>query len=516
MGPMTTFLGLDLGTQGLKAVLLDPERGLVATAGRPLATIQGLPSGHSEQQPADWIEAARGACADLRRSAAGALAAVAAVGVSGQQHGLVALDAADRVLRPALLWNDVRAARESAEILAAVGGSEAACAHFGLAALPPGFTAGKLRWLWRHAPQQFAAIRRVLLPHDFLNLWLTGRPTSEAGDASGTGWFDVRRRRFAAELCAATAPGTAALLPEVLEAGAAVGTVRPAVAAELGIPAAALVATGAGDNMAAAIGAGAVRPGIAVLSLGTSGTVFAHSAEPVCDPAGEIAPFCDSTGAHLPLGCTMNATVATELARRLGGYDLPAFERAVAAIPAGAEGLLCLPFFTGERSPDLPTATGAFVGIDPRNATTAHLARAAMEGATFALARLLDRLRGLGLRIDELRLTGGGSRSPTWARIVAAVAGAPVRIGVDADAAALGAAIQALWTWRRAGGETALGIAACRDALGLDDDLETLDCVPKDRERYAERRPAWQRLVDAMIPTYPKAADEDRPEDEPA
>ncbi|MGA1607111.1 MAG: xylulokinase [Planctomycetota bacterium] len=498
---MPTLLGLDVGTQGLKAVLFEPGRGVVAKASVPLRTLGGLPPGYSEQHPADWLAAAREALGRLR--AEPGFADVCAIGVSGQQHGLVALDAAGDVLRPAILWNDVRCAVECREILDAVGGTAAAHRDFGLAALPPGFTAGKLRWVFRHEPAVFAQTKRVLLPHDYLNLWLTGRAAAEAGDASGTGWLDVRNRRYAEPLVGATAPGTADLLAPLLAPGEACGTLRPELAAELGLDKGVLVAAGAGAHKAAALGAGAVAPGIAVLSLGTSGTVFAHADAPVCDPDGEIAPFCDSAGGWLPLGCTMNATVATEAVRSLSGMELDAFEAAVAGVAPGADGVLCVPFFTGERSPDLPTATGSFLGLRPNTMTQAHLARAAMEGATLALGRLLDRLRALDVRIDELRLTGGGSHSPTWQRIVAAVGGVPVRAGVDADAAAVGAAVQALWTWRRDQGEANLTIQACRDELHLDRNLADVEATQEDRDRYAEVRAAYDRTVDALIPTYP-------------
>lgn len=500
---MAIFLGLDVGTQGVKALLLDPSAGVVAKTSAPLTTLPDLPIGWSEQRPEDWIDAIRQACGRLRDAAPGAMSRVVAVGVSGQQHGLVALDEADRVLRPAMLWNDVRCARECAEILDAVGGPSRAFELAGLASLPPGFTAGKLRWVWRHEPKTFAKMRRVLLPHDFVNLWLSGTAVCENGDASGTGWLDVRTRRFSPALCDATAPGTMELLPPLAAPGDVIGTVRAEVARELGIGEGTAVSHGAGDNMAAAIGAGATGAGLAVLSLGTSGTVFAHADAPVCDPDGEIAPFCGSGGGWLPLGCTMNATVATEAARSLLGLDIDGFEERVSRVPAGAEGVLCLPFLTGERSPDLPDATGALLGLTPRNLAPENVARAAMEGATFALCRLLDRLRGLDVPIDELRLTGGGSNSPTWCRVVAAVSGVRVRNGVEPDSAALGAAVLAAWAWRRDRGEGDLGVATCRDALALDSRLQDVVADESSGDVYARRRSAWQRAVDALSPAFP-------------
>ncbi|MCC6783812.1 MAG: xylulokinase [Planctomycetes bacterium] len=499
---MTVFLGLDVGTQGVKALLLETGHGVVGTASRPLSTIGGLPPGHSEQRPSDWLDAVRGALADLRAQQRARFERVTALAVSGQQHGLVALDAHDRVLRPAMLWNDVRCATECSEILAALGGRDRAFARLGLAALPPGFTAGKVRWLFRHEPEHYAKLARVLLPHDYVNLWLTGEFVAEAGDASGTGWFDVRARQADELACEACAPGLFGKLAPLRAAGTPAGTLRDAIAAELGLPQGALVALGGGDNMMAAIGAGAVEPGIATLSLGTSGTVFAAASQPVCDPAGEIAPFCDSAGGWLPLGCTMNATVATETARALFGLDLAQFDAAVRSVPDGADGVLCLPYFTGERSPDLPTATGAFVGLTPRTSTAPHLARAAMEGASYALIRLLDRLRELGLPLRELRLTGGGSKSRVWCGVIAAASGLPTLTGVHPDAAAVGAAVQAAWTAARVAGAPEFGLAACRARFFLDRELERLPTDATAIARHAAQRRRWQSFLEALAPRY--------------
>ncbi|MGE0143562.1 MAG: xylulokinase [Planctomycetota bacterium] len=499
---MTTTLGLDVGTSGVKAVLLTAAQGVAASAQAPLQVLDGLPVGYSEQHPADWLHAIRVSLASLRDQVPAEFAAIEAVGVSGQQHGLVALDAAEEVLRPAILWNDVRCAAECAEIVASLGGPAGMFEATGLAALPPGFTAGKVRWLWRHEPHLFARLARVMLPHDFVNHWLTGERFTETGDASGTGWLDVRSRTIHEGALAAVAPDLQDKLPWLLAAGSPGGTVRASLAEELGLSRRVVVAAGGGDNMMAAIGAGAVRDGVAVLSLGTSGTIFARSGAPVCDPSGEIAPFCDSAGAWLPLGCTMNATVATEVARKLFGMPLPDFERAVADAKPGSNGVRCIPFFTGERSPDLPTASGSWFGLRPGNTSAATLARAAMEGATFALARLGDRLGALGLPLKELRVTGGGSRSATWLAVVANSFGLPVATGVHPDAAAVGAAVQASWTLRRAHGESDLTIAAARDVFGLDRELVHTRADDSSIAQHAELRRDWEDLLARLIPHW--------------
>ena len=497
---MQFALGLDVGTQGVKALLVDAHGAIAASASAPLSTIDGLPQGHSEQHPADWLAAIDRCLARLRDTHD--LGTIVAIGVSGQQHGLVPLDAEHRVIRPAKLWNDVASALECAAIVAAVGGPDALFARTGNA-LPPGFTAGKVAWLRNHEPEHFARLRHVLLPHDYVNLHLTGTLGCEAGDASGTGVFDVRARRFDDVVCEATAPGLRAMLPPLVDAGTAIGALRVAFAARHGLREGIPVATGGGDNMMAAIGSGAVRDGIAVVSLGTSGTVFASTTQPICDPGGEVAAFCDSAGGWLPLGCTMNATVATEVTRGMFAASLDAFESAIGATHAGAAGVLCVPYFTGERSPDLPTATGAFLGLTPSNASAANVLRAAVEGATFAIARLFHRLVGLGVTVDEVRLTGGGSRSPTWCRIVAAALDRPVALGVPADAAAYGAATQAWWTLRRIA-EPALALATVVDGFAGAHPLQRIAPDPTDAALYRTRLSDFCAVVDALAPTFPR------------
>lgn len=289
------FLGLDVGTQGTKALLVDLDAGrVVARASRSYGLIEGLAPGAAEQHPDTWWEALRDAVRELgaRR--------VAGIGVSGQQHGFVPLDAGGQVIRPAKLWCDTETAPEARELSGSYGRP-----------VPTGFTASKILWLKRHEPERFARLAAVLLPHDYVNYRLTGRLFTEAGDASGTGFFDPRKRCFVPAEAAAIDPGLPAKLPPLIQPGEPGGELTPEAAAELGLEPGVPVAAGGGDNMMSAIGSGAVRPGVCVLSLGTSGTVFAYSDEPVVDPEGLIAPFCDSTGGWLPLLCVMNATGVT-------------------------------------------------------------------------------------------------------------------------------------------------------------------------------------------------------------
>jgi xylulokinase len=431
------FLGLDVGTQGTKALVADvDQRAVVARASSSYGLIEGLPSGAAEQHPDTWWSAVRECLRALATEVD--LARVRAVGVSGQQHGFVALDAEHRVIRPAKLWCDTSTAAEARELTRTLR------RH-----VPAGFTASKILWLKRHEPASFARLAHVLLPHDWINWKLCGELAMEAGDASGTALFDPVTRRFDARACYAIDERLEAKLPRLVAPEEPVGRLTSGAARELGLPADIPVAPGGGDNMCAAIGAGATRPGVAVLSLGTSATVFAYSKTPVLDPEGLIAPFCDSTGGHLPLLCVMNATgVLHEVARLFPEHDFEALTRAAERVPPGSDGLVFLPYLQGERVPDLPDATGTLLGLRPGSLEPGRLFRAALEGVSLNLAWGVERMRALGLALDDLRLVGGGARNALWARILADAIGARVQPLAETESAALGAALLAAWVVR--------------------------------------------------------------------
>jgi xylulokinase len=446
------FIGLDSGTQSTRAVLVDGATGRVLSARSSAYDI--LPSdvpGTKEQDPADWVRAAAevldGVLRDAGPSAAGR---VAAIGISGQQHGFVPLDAGGRVIRPAKLWCDTSTAPQCAEIIGRLGGLARTIDLIGNG-IPAGFTASKILWLKEHEPDRYARLATVLLPHDYLAFWLTGRGHMEWGDASGTALMDVRSRAWSADAIAAIDPRLASMLPALAHPQEPAGVVSPAVAKQFGLGAD-VVVSGSGDNMMGAIGTGNVSDGVVTASLGTSGTIYACSARPIVDPEGEVAAFCDATGQWLPLVCTMNVTVATEMVRRMFGLDHAALSEAAASVPAGSEGLLLVPFFEGERTPNVPDGTGVWIGVRPRTSTAAHMARAAMEGVTLGLNYGLNRLRSLGLEPREIRLTGGGSRSATWRRIAADVFNCPVVCPASEEGAAFGAALHAMWVRDRADG----------------------------------------------------------------
>lgn len=435
------YMGLDVGTQGTKGLILDPEDGVVARAGCAYGLLPDLPSGAAEQHPQTWVDAVASVARSLLQAGGRTAGAVRGVGVSGQQHGLVVLDADGAVVRPAKLWCDTSTASEARDLTRELGRR-----------IPAGFTAPKVLWMQRHEPGAWARVRRVMLPHDYVNLRLTGRHVTDAGDASGTGWFDAAERRY--DGAAVELLGLQGLLPEVVAAGEPAGWLDQGGAELLGLPPGIPVAAGSGDNMMSALGAGATHPGRAVVSLGTSATVFCRSPRPLEDPEALIASFCDATGAWLPLLCVMNATgVLEEVRKGWPGKDLEALTREAREVPAGCGGLLFVPYLQGERVPDLPEARGALLGLEPGMLRSGALFRAALEGTALNLAWGLERLRALGLAVEQARLVGGGSGNVLWRRILADALEMPLVPVREPETAALGAALQAAWTARRLAGE---------------------------------------------------------------
>jgi xylulokinase len=480
------FLGFDVGTQSTKALVVDAARHTIIGRGSCAhSLLPGLPPGHMEQQPQQWLDA-------MVTAARQALAAVdgsriAGIAVSGQQHGCVVLDERGAVVRPAKLWCDTATAAEASELAARLGRP-----------VPTGFTASKVSWLARHEPANWARVRRVLLPHDYCNWWLTGEASMEFGDASGTGWFDPEARCFDPVAMAAIDPALAARLPALRAPGELAGKLTAAAARALGLPVGIPVGPGGGDNMMAAIGSGATRAGVVTASLGTSGTIFTRTDRAVRDPAGAIAPFCSSDGAWLPLLCVMNVTGVSEEVKLLTGRDHAELTAAAAAVPVGADGLLWLPFLLGERVPDLPLATGSLLGLRPGSLRPGHLYRAAMEGTSLNLAAGLDRLRALGLSIGEVRLCGGASQNPLWRQILADLFAVPVRPLLEPESAALGAALQALWAVQRAAGDRTLTTdAIAQPFVAMGDAV-----VPEPRARAAhdELRGRYREAVRRLHP----------------
>ncbi len=441
--PMSLFIGIDSGTQSVKAVVLDLEaRKVIAEARAPHRLIDGLPVGHMEQHPQDWTAALDKVIIEVVGQVDASR--VRGIGISGQQHGFVPLDEKGEVIRPAKLWCDTSTTAECAIITKKLGGPRAAIRKTGNLILP-GFTAPKILWLKRHEPKNYARLRHMLLPHDYLNFHLTGNYFMEFGDASGTALMDVRKRTWSKDAINAIDRKLANYLPPLTESHEAAGTLRPELAEKYGLSTDVVVSAGGGDNMMGAIGTGNVSPGVVTASFGTSGTIYAFANKPVVDPQGEIAAFCSSSGGWLPLLCTMNVTTVTEQVRTLFGMDHEQLGKAIASAPAGSGGLVMLPYLAGERTPNVPEGSGVLLGLNQRTFNAAHLARAAMEGVTMGMNYGLRRLADLGVKAKEIRVTGGGAKSPVWRQLMADIFGVPVVAMVEDEGAALGGALQAAW-----------------------------------------------------------------------
>jgi xylulokinase len=433
---MPLVLGVDSSTQSTKVELRDADDGRLVASGRAPHPATDPP--RSEQDPQVWWAALGAAIAQLPR------VEVAAVSVAAQQMGLVALDAALTPVRPAKLWNDTESASQAAAMVERFGAAQwaRACGSVPVAS----FTVTKLAWLREVEPSSYARLARACVPHDWLTLRLAGRLVTDRGDASGTGWWSPQEAAYRRDLLALVDPDRdwTDALPEVLGPLDAAGAVTAAAASDFGLmlTSGALVAPGTGDNMGAALGIG-LAEGDVVVSLGTSGTVFARSARPTADASGAVGGFADATGSFLPLACTLNATKVTDTFARLLGMSREAFDSAALAEAAGAGGVVLLPYLDGERTPNLPGATGTLSGL--RSATRpAQLARAAFEGVVCGLLEALDALAAAGVPTGgRLWLVGGGAKSEAYRRVVADLAARPVEIPMAEELVARGACLQA-------------------------------------------------------------------------
>jgi xylulokinase len=415
--------GVDSSTQATKVVVRDAETGaLVREARAP------HPPG-TEVDPAEWERALELASRD------GLLDGVAAIAVAAQQHGMVCLDDAGEVVRSALLWNDTRSAPAAADLVAELGGPAAWAEAVGSVPVAS-FTVTKLRWLAEHEPERARRTAAVALPHDWLTWRLaggSGELVTDRGDASGTGYWSPATGGYRPDLLE-LALGHPASPPRVLEPSEPAGRT----------PGGAVLGPGTGDNMAAALGVGA-RPGDVVVSIGTSGTVFAVHDRPSADASGIVAGFADATGRFLPLVCTLNAARVLSAAARLLGTDLDGLDELALSAPAGAEGVVLVPYFEGERTPNRPDASAHLAGLRLGNTTPANLARAAVEGMLCGLADGLDALRGQGVRVGRVLLIGGGARSRAVRAVAPSLLGAPVLVPPAGEYVADGAARQAAW-----------------------------------------------------------------------
>lgn len=429
---MPVVAGVDSSTQSTKVEIRDAETGELVGTGR--ATHPPVTPPVAEQDPTVWWEAFVTAFGQAETAAG--TRDLAAIAIAGQQHGCVVLDAEDRPIRPAMLWCDTRSAPDAEWLVDQLPGGRAGWAQATGSVPVASFTITKLARLARHEPATWSALRRVCLPHDWLTFLLTGRFVTDRGDASGTGYWSPSQERYREDLLGFVDDRLdwSTMLPDVL------GPVEPS--GEWRDRPGVLVGPGTGDNMAAALGLG-LEPGDVVISIGTSGTVFAASSHPTADPSGAVAGFADATGGFLPLVCTLNATKVTDTVAQLLGVSLEELDQLALGTEPGAGGLTLLPYLDGERTPDRPGATGVLGGLTT-GATREALARAAFEGVVCGLLDGLDAL-GAHVPVDDGRcwLVGGGARSRAYRQILADLSGRPVvTSGLD-ETVATGAAVQA-------------------------------------------------------------------------
>ena len=456
--------GVDCSTQATKVLVLDADTGALVAEGRAGHTVTGE-RGARETDPREWWDALQNALAQTGRAGE-----VAAIAVGGQQHGLVALGADGEPLRPSMLWNDTRSAPQAAALTEAIG-AEHLADRVGSRPVAS-FTATKWAWLREHEPATADATRAIRLPHDYLTERLTGNGVTDRGDASGTAWWSSGDEAYAADILAHPLLRIdEAMLPRVLGPRESAGEVTDAVAAATGLRAGVVVGPGTGDNMGAALGLG-LGAGQVAISLGTSGTAYAVSERRTCDPSGIVAGFADATGRFLPLACTLNCTLAVDRVASLFGLD----RNDVA--PSGE--VVALPWFDGERTPDLPNAAGTLAGLR-HDTRPQQVLMAAYEGA---IASLLDAVDAIGAQTGGLDSTaplvvlGGGAKGRTWIEVVRRLSGRPVLIPEAQELVAIGAAVQAAAILR---GEDTGAVAA---RWGTNAGTQ-LDAVERDDERLA-------------------------------
>jgi xylulokinase len=459
---MTLVAGVDTSTQSCKVLVVDAATGEIVRQGRashPDAT---------EVDPAAWSAALREATEQ-----AGGLDDVAAVAVGGQQHGMVCLDDAGEVVRPALLWNDNRSAAAAVDLTEELGGPAAWAEQIGVVPVAS-VTVTKLRWLAEHEPESARRTAAVCLPHDWLTWQLAGAGSldtlvTDRSDASGTGYWSTVEGSYRPDLLV-RALGHDALVPTVLEPDATAGTMAAG---------AALLGPGAGDNAAAALGLGAV-PGDVVVSIGTSGVACAVSEVAATDATGIVAGFADATGRYLPLVATLNAARVLDAARRILGVDHDELSRLALSAPVGAGGLVLVPYFEGERTPVRPESTAALHGLTLATADRSHLARAAVEGLLCSLAECLDALTAQGSVVERVLLVGGGAASEAVRQLAPMVLGRPVHVPAPAEYVARGAARQAAWVLS--------GESTPPDWVLPAVEIHEADPAPSVRNRYTEAR----------------------------
>ena len=493
---MKTVAGIDLGTQSMKVVIYDYEKKeIIEKASCPMDLISAADG--TREQITEWFDKGLDVC--FGKLSAENKKTIEAIGVSGQQHGFVPLGADGKALYNIKLWCDTATTAQCAEITKKAGGDKKVVKLLGNLMLP-GFTAPKILWLKENKPEAFKALKYIMLPHDYLNWKLTGEYVMEYGDASGTALFDSANRCWSKKICDIIDGNLLNLLPKLIEPSSPAGKVSAEAASAYGIPAGIPVSAGGGDNMMGAVGTGTVADGFLTMSMGTSGTLYGYSDKPIADPANGLSGFCSSTGGWLPLLCTMNCTVATEFVRGLFQLEVKDLDGEAAKAPCGSEGVLVMPFFNGERTPNLPNGRASITGLTSANTNRANIARASLESAVFAMRGGLDAFRKLGFQPKEIRLIGGGSKSPLWRQIAADIMNLPIRVPALDEAAALGGAVQALWCLKNMNGKCDIA-ELCAEHITLDTS-KNADPIPENVAAYNKAYDEYNKVLAAVSPLY--------------
>ena len=491
---MKYLIGVDVGTSATKTVLFDEECRPVAEASAEYPMYQPQ-NGWAEQNPKDWEEAAASTIREVMERSRVNKEDVVGLGLSGQMHGLVMLDKDNEVIRPAIIWCDQRTAAECEEITAKVGKERL----IEITANPAltGFTASKILWVRNHEPKNYAACRHILLPKDYVRFAMTGEYATEVSDASGMQLLDVPHRCWSKEVLAKLEIDEA-LLPKVFESPEVTGHISTEFAQRAGLSEKCVVAGGAGDNAAAAVGTGIVEDGKAFTTIGTSGVVFAHTSEPRIDPKGRVHTFCCAVpGCWHVMGVTQAAGLSLKWFREnmAENMDYEAINQAIASVPRGSHRLIYLPYLMGERTPHLnPDCRGVFFGLSAMH-TKADMLRSVMEGVSFSLLDCWDILREMKIEVKDMMACGGGSKSPLWRQMLANMYGCPVKVGGEGGGATLGAAIL---------GGVAAGVfedvpSACRRFVGT-----SSVCQPKADANafYAKEHELYKMLYKSLEPCY--------------
>jgi xylulokinase len=488
-------LGIDVGTGGTRALLAD-EGGKVRYAfTAPHEEILMQRPLWAEQRPENWWDAAQGAIRGVLTQANASGADVRAIGLTGQMHGLVLLDAADEVIRPALIWCDQRS-QAQVDAINQTAGKENVLSCTANPVLT-GFTLPKLLWVRDHEPSRFARVRKVLLPKDYVRFRLTGEYATDVSDASGTALFDVVHRRWSEELIARLGLNTS-ILPSVAESSCVTAQVSPAAARNTGLAAGTPVVAGAGDQAASAVGNGIVDPGMVSCTIGTSGVVFAFTQAPKYDPAGRVHTFCHAVpGAWHVMGVTQGAGLSLKWFRNTLAPDMSydALTAEAGGAPTGSHGLFWLPYLMGERTPHLDAlARGGWIGLTAGH-TRADLIRSLLEGVSFSQRDCLDIIEQMGVPAESVRLSGGGAASPFWRQMLADVFGKRAVILETQEGSAYGAALLAMVGTGAFGSIRGL----CREAIR---EVESIEPEPREATKYAECHRRYQSLYPALREFY--------------